>query len=466
MGRISKPRNARTLQQWFVVLFLGLILASTQAWSADSTRSVFDPPVRQSRALQDTVAQPDTMPATTVQSQRDGLVLTIRNVDISEWPFVNVIVEAFNEEGEPLDTLVDTDLTIMENQAEIPVLSVEKLSVNERVPVDFVFVIDVTGSMQTYIDGVRNNIINFTSSLVRRGIDYKLGLVLFSDVIDNAYSPSGDVIKFLEWLANTRASGGSDFNENALEALATAARMDFRPSANKVFVLITDAPYHQKGDHGQGVTSFTTPSITTFLSQHDARVFCIVPKTLEQYKVISNGTRGATFDINQSFATILDNFSNQLTNLYALKYRSGTPAIPDSLEIGILDKEKRRLTLRTIPIGEVGRKLIIKNLLFGTGSADLQGTVPALDTIAMYMERKPTVAIRVEGHTDSRGSNQLNQRLSEQRAEAVRRYLVRAGIPAERIQVFGYGESKPIATNETEFGRSLNRRTEIVIVRK
>ncbi len=419
------------------------------------------------QAKTDSVEQKqEEVPETRLRADREGLVLTIRNVDISEFPYINVIVEAFNEAGDPLDTLSDTDLTVLENGVEQPVISVEKISVNERVPVDFVFCIDVTGSMQTYIDGVRNNIINFTSSLVRRGIDYKLGLVLFSDVIKKGYPPSGDVIEFLEWLATTRASGGSDFNENALEALGTAARMEFRPSANKVIVMITDAPYHQKGDFGQGVTSFTTESITKFMSDRDARVFCIVPKNLHQYEKIVVGTRGALFDINQSFATILDNFSNQLTNMYALKYESRTAAIPDSLEIGILDRDKRQLTLRTIPIAAVGRKLIIKNLLFKTGSSDLNSAVPSLDTIAMYMTRKPAVVIRVEGHTDSQGPEWLNKKLSQKRADAVKRYLIRKGIGSPRIRTYGYGESKPIATNETDYGRSLNRRTEVVIVEK
>jgi outer membrane protein OmpA-like peptidoglycan-associated protein len=74
--------------------------------------------------------------------------------------------------------------------------------------------------------------------------------------------------------------------------------------------------------------------------------------------------------------------------------------------------------------------------------------------------------IRVEGHTDNIGSTTLNQNLAERRAESVQAYIVQRGIDPRRVQTVGYGPSKPIASNSTEFGRSLNRRTEIVITAK
>ncbi|HMB61606.1 MAG TPA: OmpA family protein, partial [Eudoraea sp.] len=77
----------------------------------------------------------------------------------------------------------------------------------------------------------------------------------------------------------------------------------------------------------------------------------------------------------------------------------------------------------------------------------------------------PNAKFTVEGHTDSVGSEQLNQSLSEKRANSVRDFLIAEGIAADRLTAVGYGESKPIATNNTRAGRAQNRRTEINLVK-
>jgi outer membrane protein OmpA-like peptidoglycan-associated protein len=72
--------------------------------------------------------------------------------------------------------------------------------------------------------------------------------------------------------------------------------------------------------------------------------------------------------------------------------------------------------------------------------------------------------IEISGHTDSKGANDYNLKLSDNRAKAVVDYLIKAGIPASRLVYKGYGEEQPIATNETDEGRQLNRRTEFKIL--
>jgi OOP family OmpA-OmpF porin len=72
--------------------------------------------------------------------------------------------------------------------------------------------------------------------------------------------------------------------------------------------------------------------------------------------------------------------------------------------------------------------------------------------------------IEVGGHTDNVGNDAANQKLSEQRANAVREFLIAKGIDGTRIVAKGYGETKPIATNETEEGRAQNRRTEVTVL--
>jgi outer membrane protein OmpA-like peptidoglycan-associated protein len=142
------------------------------------------------------------------------------------------------------------------------------------------------------------------------------------------------------------------------------------------------------------------------------------------------------------------------------------PAIPDSINIALLNEEKRELVRKTIPIVELGRKLIIENLLYETGKSDLPERVQELEVLFEFMTNKPNVVILVEGHTDDVGSNKLNDALSLRRAESVKTYLIRKGIKPNRIKTVGYGESRPIVANNTDWGRRLNRRTEIVIVAK
>ena len=416
----------------------------------------------------DSLAQrKNLMQSASVTYEKKDIKLTIQNVDISHYPIIKVIVEAYNIYGQPLDTLYSEGLSVLENGVEHQVISVDKLSINERVPVDFIFVIDQTGSMQSYIDAVRKKVRDLTNFLKTRGIDYTLGLVLFSDEVDKVYQPTPDVNDFLTWIGRVKARGGGDVKENALEALeATVNEIKFRPAANKVAVLVTDAPYHQLGESGKGKSDQTTESITKKLFDEQVRVFSIVPPRLTAYNYISSNTRGNFYDIDYPFSTILDNFSNQLTNLYALKYRTAKPAIPDSIDIAIINEKKEELTKKTIPIVELGRKLIIENMLYKTGSSNLPDTVPELEVLSQFMNNRTNVVVMIEGHTDAIGSEAVNNRLSKSRAESVKEYLVRKGISRKRVKTNGYGESRPIASNNTEFGRKLNRRTEIIIIAK
>ena len=82
------------------------------------------------------------------------------------------------------------------------------------------------------------------------------------------------------------------------------------------------------------------------------------------------------------------------------------------------------------------------------------------------MKERPAVEVLIEGHTDNVGAIKLNKALSLARADAARTYLVNHGVDGNRIKVIGYGPARPIAPNTTDFGRSLNRRTEIVITAK
>ncbi len=105
------------------------------------------------------------------------------------------------------------------------------------------------------------------------------------------------------------------------------------------------------------------------------------------------------------------------------------------------------------------------DFFFDVDSAVLKpGGYKDIDRAAVILNRYPETSLRVEGHTDSTGSEDYNLKLSEKRANAVKNELVAQNLDAARIQTIGFGESKPVADNNVESGRQLNRRVEIVIV--
>ena len=85
-----------------------------------------------------------------------------------------------------------------------------------------------------------------------------------------------------------------------------------------------------------------------------------------------------------------------------------------------------------------------------------------LDTVAQILADNPNMTLEVQGHTDSRGEPDVNQRVSQQRAESVTKYLQARGVAAARLTAKGYGETRPIESNRTSQGRAINRRVELV----
>lgn len=118
------------------------------------------------------------------------------------------------------------------------------------------------------------------------------------------------------------------------------------------------------------------------------------------------------------------------------------------------------------PIG-VNAKMTLRNIFFAFDQAELlAASRTELDKVVQLMEENPTLAIRLDGYTDSVGTSAHNEKLSLSRAQAVVSYLEGKGISAARMTARGNGARDPVASNDTEAGRALNRRTELVITRK
>jgi OOP family OmpA-OmpF porin len=111
----------------------------------------------------------------------------------------------------------------------------------------------------------------------------------------------------------------------------------------------------------------------------------------------------------------------------------------------------------------IKQRIVLRGVNFDFNSADIRPEArPVLDQAAAILKANPGVDVQVEGHTDSVGTPEYNQALSVRRAESVYRYLVNRGVAPERFRVEGFGETHPIASNETEAGRAQNRRVELI----
>lgn len=125
---------------------------------------------------------------------------------------------------------------------------------------------------------------------------------------------------------------------------------------------------------------------------------------------------------------------------------------------------ERNLYLSPVEVGEIIR---LNNLFFDTDKYDLKpSSMAELNRLVKFLNANATTEIQISGHTDDKGTDEHNTTLSQERVNSVIKYLVSKGINNNRLKGVGYGETKPLKTNETEEGRAQNRRVEFTILKK
>jgi outer membrane protein OmpA-like peptidoglycan-associated protein len=89
-------------------------------------------------------------------------------------------------------------------------------------------------------------------------------------------------------------------------------------------------------------------------------------------------------------------------------------------------------------------------------------SLPSLDVLVLALQEHPRITLEIAAHTDSQGDPESNQRVSQDQANAVARYLIEHGVSAARLTARGYGDTRPIESNSTSRGRAINRRLELI----
>jgi outer membrane protein OmpA-like peptidoglycan-associated protein len=189
----------------------------------------------------------------------------------------------------------------------------------------------------------------------------------------------------------------------------------------------------------------------------DARSGKAIPARIRYSSIPTGGISGRFYDSTFSF-TIFGSAKYQIT-AESDGYNPRTVIVNPS---EVLNNTLRRDIVLT-PKGET---IILNNLIFARGKATIDPkSFRELDEVAQMMKENPRMEIQLEGHTDNVGSAKANLKLSEERVEAVKRYLVSQGVSKNRIKTHAYGGSQPLRNEMTPEARSMNRRVEMRILK-
>jgi hypothetical protein len=258
-----------------------------------------------------------------------------------------------DQNGNPVGNLRPDNVKVFEDGKEAKILDFR--GVGQGRPVDIVFVLDVTESMQPYIDAVKQNVISFAQDLQSNSRDYRLGLVTFEDYVVSAYPDcncpyrnafTSDVKQFTDWVGTLHAGGGGDIPEDQLDALSYAAKFPFRPEAEGIIIIVTDAPPHHDGDgsadsahdqafwdhhtRGQQVTDLTGTKVAEQLKKNGLTLYGVVPPPFiaPEYQEIVDATHGRSYNIiteEGRFASLVREIGHSIATEYSLTYRTPRP---------------------------------------------------------------------------------------------------------------------------------------------
>ncbi len=275
-------------------------------------------------------------------------------VNGSNYPEIELIVGVRDSKsGECVYGLKKPDFSIYEKGDKQKITSFLAMEKGKFDAIDLVFLIDQTGSMGDEISAVKSNALLFADILKKSNINYRLAIVTFSDKIEKKFAFTSDIKKFKEHVASIEVVGGGDTPENHLEALKQASELKFRQNARAAFILVTDAPYHEKNH----VTELEMKPLVARLALRDIQVYPIAIK-LKEYLWIANKTNGVYFNITDDFSSIIEEVAYGLTSQYKLRYITSHPC-PDG---DTMDVKLDISPIRTSTSGEYKRPLNFNQL--------------------------------------------------------------------------------------------------------
>lgn len=248
--------------------------------------------------------------------ERSDVKLSILEINKNSFPDIDVKV-----------IIESTDKYILENinvfEDGIPVGTTEPRLVSEKLVnfVDVVFVLDTTGSMTQELNGMVENLIEFSNILENYGVLARVGLVTFGDEIRLTADLTPSFEKIRRLLQSQTADGGGDVPEISLDALNEALNMNFLDNSQKILILITDASPHIEGD-GTKFSSTTIEETRKKILASGATLILVVPSNKEEFVRLSEDIPGQLLDIHsaKSFGELIKFVAKQITRQYDIHY--------------------------------------------------------------------------------------------------------------------------------------------------
>ena len=272
-------------------------------------------------------------------SAADSVVVSVTNPQLENFTnggAVGLYFSATDLRGQPIGQLTPEHVTVREDGQDTQIIDFR--GEQHGRPVDIVVVFDVTESMGPFIDGMKEAAIDFADRLAKANRDYRLGLVTFEDyVIRDEREFTRSAREFKSWVGALRPAGGGDIPENSLDAMLLASRFPFRPDAQAVLILITDAPNHTRGDgseknnpYGREVTQLSGAEVLAEIKKANLNVYAISPPPFmapdlhriakesagRHYNIVSEGER---------FPELIGEIGRSLASQYFLTYTSPRP---------------------------------------------------------------------------------------------------------------------------------------------
>ncbi|MCF6319344.1 MAG: OmpA family protein [Proteobacteria bacterium] len=206
------------------------------------------------------------------------------------------------------------------------------------------------------------------------------------------------------------------------------------------------------------------------IARHDAQVarMMLIAQQEESQRAKDRADQAELIAQNSIEQANLSKKESEAAKRYAQAQAEEASLAKQEAELAIEEAESLRRKLNSIATEQTDKGLMMTlgDFVFDSGKSTIkQDAVENFSKVIDFINTYPSNNVRIEGHTDSSGSNQLNVKLSQRRADAVKALLVKNGIGANQIEALGMGEEFPIAENTTHAGKAKNRRVEIIILR-
>jgi outer membrane protein OmpA-like peptidoglycan-associated protein/Mg-chelatase subunit ChlD len=332
---------------------------------------------------------------------------------------------------------------------------------SDREPQAIALVMDLSGSMgELRVKAVEKAAYNFISEM--KASNDMVALIMYDDSVGIECSLTKDKN---ELLSRLKMDGLGTYGKQTATLDAISVGIDevkkSPQNLERVIMVFTDG----QDNH----STISKQQIIQKARQANAMIctidygYMIQEDFLEDIANQTNGTYNHIY-LSKEFDMVFKDIYHRLNDFYILEYEPptfGEHTVTVKLCLPNDEKEVQG-TYNNVPYAGM-TKLI--NVYFDTGKAILKpASKKAIDIVYNMLISTPSMVIELQGHTDSRGDAKKNQKLSERRANAVRDALIKRGIDPSRIKAKGYGETQPIADNNTAAGRAKNRRTVFVVI--